>query len=67
LDHLLGKPISAKDLSGRIIAERGPNTGDPKLRRAMSKRVGMALRYQRTNGMVREVAMDGAVGWEVDG
>jgi hypothetical protein len=69
LDHLrrVGKPISVKDLSGRIIAERGLNTGDPKLRRAMSKRVGMALRYQRTNGMVREVAQDGVVEWEIDG
>jgi transposase-like protein len=23
------------------------------------------FRYQRTNGMVREVALDGAVGWEI--
>jgi hypothetical protein len=69
LDHLrrAGKPQSAKDLAGRIIAERGLNTGDPKLRRAMNKRVDMALRYQRTNGMVREVAGDGAVGWEIEG
>lgn len=69
LDHLrrAGKAISAKDLSARIVAERGLNTGDPKLRRAMNKRVDMALRYQRTNGMVREVALDGAVGWEING
>ncbi len=68
LDHLrqIGKPISAKDLSGRIIAERGLNTGDPRVRRAMNKRVDMALRYQRTNGMVREVALHGAVGWELE-
>ncbi len=69
LDHLrrAGKPISAKDLAGRIIAERGLNTGDPKLRRQMNKRVDMALRYQRTNGMVRETQIDGAVGWEIEG
>ncbi len=68
LDHLrrIGKPTSAKDLSARIVAERGLNTGDPKLRRAMNKRVDMALRYQRTNGMVREVALDGAVGWQIE-
>lgn len=68
LDHLrrAAKPLSAKDIAGRIIAERGLNTGDPKLRRAMNKRVDMALRYQRTNGMVREVATEGAVGWEID-
>lgn len=67
LDQLrrAGKPQSAKELAGRIIEERGLNTGDPKLRRAMNKRVDMALRYQRTNGMVREVAVEGAVGWEI--
>lgn len=69
LDHLrrAGKPLSAKNLAGRIIAERGLNTGDPKLRRQMNKRVDMALRYQRTNGMVREVALEGTVGWVVEG
>ena len=68
LDHLrrAGKPISAKDLAGRIIAERGLNTGDPKLRRQMNKRVDMALRYQRTNGMVREARTDSAVMWEIE-
>jgi hypothetical protein len=42
-------------------AERRLDTGDPKLRRAMSKRVAMALRYQRTNWMVRKTAPDGPV------
>ncbi|WP_428492835.1 hypothetical protein [Rhodopila sp.] len=69
LDHLrrAGKPLSAKDLAGRIVAERGLNTGDPKLRRQMNKRVDMALRYQRTNGMVSEKQIDGAVGWTIAG
>jgi hypothetical protein len=55
LDHSrwAGKPLSAKELAGRIIAERGLNTVDPKLRRRMNKRMDMALEYQRTNGMVR--------------
>jgi hypothetical protein len=69
LDHLrrAGKPQSAKDLAGRIIAERGLNTGDPKLRRQMAKRVDMALRYQRTNGMVREAPGEGAtVVWAIE-
>lgn len=47
-----GKPLSAKEIEARIMADRGLNAGDPKLRRSMSKRVDMALRYQRTNGMV---------------
>jgi hypothetical protein len=50
-----------------IIAERGLNTGDPKLRRQTNKRMDMALRYRPTNRMVREVALDGAVVWEIDG
>jgi len=69
LDHLrrAGKPVSAKDLAGRIIAERRLNTGDPKLRRQMNKRVDMALRYQRTNGMVREVGIDGQqLAWQIE-
>jgi hypothetical protein len=44
--------MSAKDLAGEIIAARGLNIDDPRLRRQMNKRVDMALRYQRTNGMV---------------
>lgn len=46
---------------------RGLNLADPKLRRQMNKRVDMALRYQRTNGMVCEAEKDGAVGWVVAG
>ena len=39
----------------------------PKDRRQMNKRVDMALRYQRTNGMVREGVGDGTgVVWEID-
>lgn len=61
------EPLPIKEIAPRIIAERGLNTGDPALRRPTNKqRVDMALRYQRTNGMVREVALDGATGWEID-
>ena len=59
-------PMSAKDIAGKVMEARALNLADPKLRRQMNKRVDMALRYQRTNGMVREVALDGAVGWEVE-
>lgn len=59
-------PMSAKDVAGKVMEARALNLADPKLRRQMNKRVDMALRYQRTNGMVREVALDGAVGWEVE-
>lgn len=46
--------MSVKDIADRIMAMRGLNAGDRSLRRNMVKRVGMALRYQRTNGIVRE-------------
>jgi hypothetical protein len=59
-------PQSARTMAEQIIAERGLNTADPKLRRQMAKRVDMALRYQRTNGMVREEALDGVVGWAIE-
>jgi len=49
-------PMGAKAIAARIIEERGLNLGDRALARNMAKRVDMALRYQRTNGMVREVA-----------
>ena len=70
LDHLrrAGEPLHANELAKRIMAERGMHAGDRALARAMVKRVGMALRYQRTNGIVREVGQDGArVLWEVAG
>lgn len=62
-------PLSVKELADQVLAERGLNVADRGLARAMHKRVAMALRYQRTNGMVREAAdsnRDEAV-WEVYG
>lgn len=61
-----GGPMSAKDVAGKVMEARGLNLADPKLRRQMNKRVDMALRYQRTNGMVREVAAESGVGWEIE-
>ena len=63
-----GEPITAAEIAQRIIAERGLNAGDRALRSTMVKRVGMALRYQRTNGMVRECpATDGSSAWGLAG
>jgi hypothetical protein len=71
-----GKPVSfgrAEEMSAAQIASqmmigRALDPSERNLRRAMNKRVDMALRYQRTNGMVREVAGEGAaVVWEIDG
>ncbi|NOG73036.1 hypothetical protein [Roseicella sp. DB1501] len=61
-----GGALSTRDIADQIIAERALNAGDKGLRSNMVKRVNMALRYQRTNGMVREVAMAGAeAAWEI--
>jgi hypothetical protein len=60
------EPLSAKAISAKIIEQRGLNAGDRALTRNMNKRVDMALRYQRTNGMVRETeGPDAAVVWEI--
>jgi hypothetical protein len=48
-----------KTIAARIIEEHGLNQGDRALARNMAKRVDMALRYQRTNGMVRETEGQG--------
>jgi hypothetical protein len=61
-----GAPLTTGELADRIIAERGLNAGDRGIRRNMVKRAGMALRYQRTNGMVREAVVEGAeAAWEI--
>ncbi|MDE3180509.1 MAG: hypothetical protein KGM47_12715, partial [Acidobacteriota bacterium] len=49
-----GEPLSVPEIAKRIIAERVLDQGDRALYRNMSKRVSMALRYQRTNEMVEE-------------
>ena len=61
-------PMSAKEIAGKIIGERGLNAGDRALARSMNKRVDMALRYQRTNGMVAAREDERAVvRWEIEG
>ncbi len=61
-------PMAVKAIAQAIVAERGLDQHDQTVRRAMQKRVDMALRYQRTNGMVAEVAGVGAeVAWKVAG
>lgn len=62
-----GEPLSVPEIAKRIIVERGLDQGDRALYRNMSKRVSMALRYQRTNGMVDEVSSnDGMAVWNIE-
>ena len=58
-----GEPMAAKAVAQAIMAERGLDGQDRALVRSMAKRVDMALRYQRTNGMVAEVGNSNSVLW----
>ena len=61
-----GEPLSVPEIAKRIIVERGLDQGDRALYRNMSKRVGMALRYQRTNAMVEEIgSQNGEITWAI--
>lgn len=61
-----GEPLSVPEIAKRIIVERGLDQGDRALYRNMSKRVSMALRYQRTNGMVEEIGShSGEITWAI--
>jgi hypothetical protein len=63
-----GEPMTVKGIAETIMTERGLDKADRVLCRSMHKRVDMALRYQRTNGMVGEVEGDGvAVVWALIG
>ncbi|NKC30179.1 hypothetical protein [Falsiroseomonas selenitidurans] len=53
--RVAGEQLLAAELAKRVIAERGLDASDKGLRSLMAKRVRMALRYQRTNGMAREM------------
>lgn len=59
--------MTAKEkIAEKVMEAQGLNLADLKLRRQMVERVDMALRYQRTNGMVQEIVLnDGGVGWEI--
>lgn len=64
----VARPVSTPEIAKQMIAERGLDPTDRAMRRNMVKRVGMALRYQRTNGVVREAGAEGAdILWELDG
>lgn len=59
-------PMAAKAIAQAIMTDRGLDQTDRALVRSMAKRVDMALRYQRTNGMVGEVNHGSAgIRWEV--
>jgi predicted nuclease with TOPRIM domain len=61
-----GEALSAKAIGALVMAERGLNMEDRALVRSMTKRVDMALRYQRTNGIVEATEVEGgSVVWSL--
>jgi hypothetical protein len=58
-------PLGVKEIAGLIMNERGLDRSNRALVRSTNKRVDMALRYQRTNGMVEAEETDGGVVWAV--
>jgi hypothetical protein len=47
-----GTPLTTRDITLRIMAERSLNVGDPKLVRIVQKRLGSTLRNLRAKGIV---------------
>lgn len=47
------EPMTTRDLALEMLVSRALDKGDQRLLRLMTKRVGVALRGQRDNGLVR--------------
>jgi hypothetical protein len=60
------EPMTARDVALELLVSRALDREDQKLLRLMGKRVGVALRIQRDNGVVRSLPGPGQfVLWEV--
>lgn len=60
------EPLTTRDIALELLVARALDKRDQKLLRLMTKRVGVALRTQRENGMVRSEQGPGQfVLWEV--
>ena len=61
-------PLKTSELTRHVMAERGLNTADKKLVKAISKRVGSCLRHHRSKGTVRSVkGPESFLLWEIAG
>ena len=47
------EPLTTRDIALQLLVERALDKSDLRLLRLMTKRVGVALRGQRENGVVR--------------
>ncbi len=63
-----GMALTTKDIALRVMGDRGLNGADPRLARAVQKRVGASLRHMRSRGSVgSETGARGVVRWELAG
>ncbi|MGA8398359.1 MAG: hypothetical protein WB697_00620 [Stellaceae bacterium] len=61
------EPMTSRDIAIEMLMNRALNTEDQKLLALMVKRVGVALRLQRNNGVVRSLAGPGQfMLWEIE-
>lgn len=61
------EPMTTRDIALEMLVTRALNTQDQRLLALMVKRVGVALRLQRNNGVVRSVNGPGQfMLWEVE-
>lgn len=60
------EPLTTRDIALQLLVERALDKSDQRLLRLMTKRVGVALRGQRGNGVIRSVQGPGQfMLWEV--
>ena len=61
------EPLTTRDIAVQMLIERALDKEDVRLLRLMTKRVGVALRGQRNNGIVKESQGPGQyMLWEID-
>ena len=60
------EPLTTRDIAYQLLVERALDKHDQKLAHLMTKRVGVALRGQRDNGIVRSLEGPGQYNlWEL--
>lgn len=60
------EPLTGRDIAFELIVERALDKTDQRLIRLMSKRVAVALRHQKDNGLVKSHAGPGQYNlWEI--
>jgi hypothetical protein len=61
------EPMTTRDIALEMLVTRALNTQDQELLALMTKRVGVALRLQRNNGIVRSANGPGQYTlWEIE-